>query len=79
MRSPGRMRRARLTVASIAPIDSAVDANAPARTNIHIIRSTFLLPAPSENIAIRCSMVLPLQMAIAYTDAIRNAAEIGIL
>ena len=46
IRFPGRMRSVMLTVASIAPIAFAVDANAPARINIHIIRSTFLFPAP---------------------------------
>jgi hypothetical protein len=51
---PGSILKARLTVASMAPISLAVEAKAPARTKIHIIRSTFLLPAPSENMAILC-------------------------
>ena len=76
---PGSILRARFTVASIAPISLAVAANAPASTNIHIISSTFLLPAPSENVAILSSMVLPRHIAIAYTEAMRKAAEIGIL
>ena len=76
---PGNILRARLTVASIAPISLAVVAKAPANTNIHIIRSTFLFPAPSENIAILCSNVFPLQMRMAYIDASRNAADMGIL
>ena len=76
---PGNILSARFTVASIAPISLAVAAKAPARTKIHIIRSTFLLPAPSEKTAILCSNVFPLQMRIAYMDAMRNAADIGIL
>ena len=35
--------------AAVAPICLALCANAPARTNIHIISNMFLLPAPTEN------------------------------
>ena len=76
---PGNILSARFTVVSIAPISLAVAAKAPANTKIHIIRSTFLLPAPSEKTAILCSNVLPLQIMIAYMDAMRKAADIGIL
>ena len=79
IRLPGRILSARLTVASIAPISFAVAANAPASTKIHIIRSTFLLPAPSENTAILCSRLLPLHISTAYIDATKKAAEMGIL
>ena len=76
---PGRICRAMLTVASIAPISLAVAAKAPARTNIHIISITLLFPAPLENVSIFFSRLLSLVMSIAYTDATRNAADIGIL
>ena len=59
---PGRSRIARFTVASIAPISFAVLANAPAITNIHIIRRTFLLPAPCEKMETFSSNELPLLM-----------------
>ena len=48
-RLSGRICRVRFTVASMAPICLALCANAPARTNIHIISNMFLLPAPTEN------------------------------
>ena len=76
---PGRTLRARFTVASIAPISLAVDAKAPASTNIHIIRSTFLLPAPSEKILTLSSCDFPRVISIAYIEAMRKAAEIGTL
>ena len=76
---PGSSCKVMLTVASIAPISFAVVAKAPARIKIQIIRSTFLCPAPCENI-VTLSSILPLRhSAIAYTDAIRNAAAIGTL
>ena len=59
---PGSIFMAMFTVASMAPISFAVEANAPAITNIHIISSTFLLPAPSENVAILSSRVLPFEI-----------------
>ena len=65
MRLPGRILKARFTVASIAPISFAVVAKAPASTNIHIISSTFLLPAPSEKMPILSSKVLPLVISTA--------------
>ena len=76
---PGSSCRVMFTVASIAPISLAVVAKAPARMKIHIIRSTFLCPAPSEN-TFTLSSILPLrQTAMAYMDAIRNAAAMGTL
>ena len=50
---PGITRKVRFTVASMAPISCAVCANAPARMNIHTIRSILGLPAPSENVSMR--------------------------
>ena len=61
----------------MAPISLAVEAKAPAITNIHIISSTFLLPAPSEKTAILSSNVLPLDMVRAYIEAMRKADDMG--
>ena len=73
----GRIAVARFTVASMAPICLAVDANAPAITNIHIIIRILLLPAPLEKDSILFSKGVPLLMMIAYTDAIRKAEATG--
>ena len=61
---PGRIVRVRLTVASTLPIALAVVANAPAITKIQIISSTFLLPAPLENMLI-LSLTVPFVISIA--------------
>ena len=58
----GRTLRVRSTVASMAPISLAVSANAPARTNIHIISSTLWFPAPEEKTEIFSSKFFPLVM-----------------
>ncbi len=67
------------TVASMAPICLAVSAKAPARINIHSISSTFLCPAPLENIAILSSIGALWLTRSAYADAIRKADAIGTL
>ena len=76
---PGSRFRVRFTTASIAPIDFAVEANAPASMNIHIIRSTFLSPAPAENASTRFSNDSPLVVRIAQNEARRKAELTGIL
>ncbi len=76
---PGRKRSAKLTVASMDPISLAVAANAPARTNIHIMSSTFLSPAPDEKIEILPSRFSPLVIASAYAEDTIKAAVIGTL
>ena len=76
---PGNSCRVMFTVASMAPISLAVVAKAPARMKIHIIRSTFLCPAPCENMLILSSTVPFAHAVSAYAEAIRNAAAIGIL
>ena len=57
MSFPGSIMRVRFTVASIEPMALAVDANAPARTKIHIIRRTLGFPAPREKVLILSSNV----------------------
>ena len=74
------MLRVAFTVASMAPISFAVEAKAPASTKIHIIRRTFLLPAPEENMAIFSSVLCtPRVMSMAYAVAIMKAAATGTL
>ena len=45
----GRSLSVRFTVASTAPMDFALLANAPARMNIHSMSMRLLSPAPVEN------------------------------
>ena len=74
------MEVVRFTVASMAPICLAVLAKAPAKTKIQIIRSTFLLPAPSEKVATRRSRLPPpWLMLMAYIAAMINAETTGTL
>ena len=77
MNFPGRIAIARFTVASMAPMAFAEEANAPAIMNIQIMSRTLLLPAPLEKASILFSSVSPLLMSIAYTEAIRNADATG--
>ena len=69
----------RLTVASMAPISFANEANAPASINIHIIYRIFVLAAPCENIFILSFRGSLLVIMTAQIEAIINATEIGIL
>ena len=58
-RLSGRIRRVRLTVASMAPISLAEAANAPASTKIQIINMIFLCAAPAENRSTRSDSFMP--------------------
>ena len=52
----GRRRSDRFTVASMAPIDLAVAAKAPARMKIQIMSKRLELPAPREKMSMRRPM-----------------------
>ncbi|GFI66603.1 hypothetical protein IMSAG192_00123 [Muribaculaceae bacterium] len=77
--STGRKRRARCTVASMAPISRARAAKAPARMNIHTIYITLELPASRENISTRSDSGLPCIITTAHADPSNRATAIGIL
>ena len=78
-RFPGKIERAKLTVASMAPIDLAVWAKAPANTNIKTMSMILLLAAPRQYCSIRLLSFPPLEIAIETIDASRKATVIGIL
>ena len=78
--SDGKILIVNLTVASIAPISFANDANAPARMNIHIIYRIFGYPAERENVSILSANEPPFRyMTTLHIDAVSNATETGIL
>ena len=56
MKRPGMTLSARFTAASMDPISLALDAKAPASTNIQIIIRTLGFAAPEEKTAMRPSM-----------------------
>ena len=78
MAEAGNHRSAMFTVASMPPMDLALDAKAPAIMNIQSINNKLLSPAPLEKILI-LSAKGPFVMARAYTEDMRNATVIGTL
>ena len=68
----GTKLRVRFTVASIAPICLAVAAKAPARMKMRIIVMISSFAAPLASTAKRYSMLLPLNISMAYRHAARK-------
>ena len=73
----GRYLRVAVTVASMAPISLASDANAPARMKIHIMYMMFDVPAAREKVSRRLASGLPRSITTAHTDAVMNATDSG--
>lgn len=78
-RLSGNTCNVRFTVASIAPIDFADWAKAPASINIQIICMIFAFAAPDEKCAIRSFILPPRDIMIANTEDMRNAMVMGTL